>query len=566
MTVEAIAQAARQFKKPRKPGVHYVSASQLKNWLACRRMWGFEKIDRRERPTTKKQGFGHDGHAVLEAWLKFGTEPPDTAAGRAVKQVIKKGWLPPPMVAGVLAEEELDGALPGWPIGVEPTGFVDAIDARDLELPVVIDLKTTSDLQWAMSAEELAADPQAILYAAWLAREMGSRFVKVRWLYSAMSWPRDGGPPKPKGARMVEHTFDTASPEWQKAYGEIVAAALDIAHARRDVKQAIDLPANGKACGAYNGCFFLAVCPVTDLELVGGMVDRYFESESRMQSTQNQKKDPMSESLLDKVKRNRPAAPAADTTPTPAAATEAKPAAPTPAAVAPSKPVQASLLDKVATTGATKGVNPPEQKPAEPKPDAAPAAAVAAASSSTSALLDKVRKAKAEGTTPAPAAQAAPATSEAAPAQPSVAPASAQAAPAAPQAASEVAPTETPKPAKEKKPKGGDAAPGPFASPGLAVFFDCIFEKRITADMAGVYYLADLLKPIEEAVAKANNVEHWGLIDFAKGNAQLARVFEKWLDEANLGGVIYVDTCTKSACAVKDVLRRKASIVVQGNR
>ena len=83
------------------------------------------------------------------------------------------------------------------------------------------------------------------------------------------------------------------------------------------------------------------------------------------------------------------------------------------------------------------------------------------------------------------------------------------------------------------------------------------------ADMINI---ADWVKPIADIVAADNDVEHFGLIDFAKGGAMLAAKVDKVLTADGLDGVLLVDSYSLEGRALKDVLIRHAVVAVQGVR
>jgi len=103
---------------------------------------------------------------------------------------------------------------------------------------------------------------------------------------------------------------------------------------------------------------------------------------------------------------------------------------------------------------------------------------------------------------------------------------------------------------------------------GFVVMFDAVYAKNETL-ANGVKHLGDMVKPIADIVAKDNAVEHWGLVEFHRGGPMLAAKFERLLDafeeQGNpMTGVILADSRTKEAQALRDVLIRRAGVVVQG--
>lgn len=122
------------------------------------------------------------------------------------------------------------------------------------------------------------------------------------------------------------------------------------------------------------------------------------------------------------------------------------------------------------------------------------------------------------------------------------------------------------KPKKKRgRPKGVSSSkvnpPKPRSS-SMVVIFDAVFAKNET--MAnGVKNLGDLVEPIAAQIAEENGVEHWGLMEFGKGPHLLASRFDQWLVESPIDGVVLADSATKEAQALRDVLRRRATVVIQ---
>lgn len=103
---------------------------------------------------------------------------------------------------------------------------------------------------------------------------------------------------------------------------------------------------------------------------------------------------------------------------------------------------------------------------------------------------------------------------------------------------------------------------------GFVVMFDAVYTKNETLGN-GVKHLCDMVKPVADIVAKDNGVEHWGLVEFHRGGPMLAAKFERLLDafekQGNpMTGVILADSKTAEAKALREVLVRRAGVVVQG--
>jgi hypothetical protein len=203
-------------------------------------------------------------HAQLEAWLRDGKAPDDTPAGEVAKQGIQKDWLPVPGKS-LLVEHKMDFY---WRDGIQILGF---IDCADPSTSLVLDHKTTSNLKYAMTPEQLHEDPQALLYASWAAVEWDTPIVTARWVYYSASNPKSG-PRRPTGCRVVEVPFDFLSdPDIE------LVDALD-----RDIKEVYnikaksipgkELPPTPSSCGSYGGCPHRERCDLSG----GDLLKAYF--------------------------------------------------------------------------------------------------------------------------------------------------------------------------------------------------------------------------------------------------------------------------------------------------
>ena len=121
----------------------------------------------------------------------------------------------------------------------------------------MLDWKTTKDLRWAKSEDDMRADPQAVVYAA-RALQRGASKVETRWVYVA--YDRKLGRPKGARAVSVEWTEEALLPAWEKILG-VSERLVQLRRAGKDAGPE-SAAANEAACGAYGGCEFVAECPV----------------------------------------------------------------------------------------------------------------------------------------------------------------------------------------------------------------------------------------------------------------------------------------------------------------
>jgi hypothetical protein len=99
------------------------------------------------------------------------------------------------------------------------------------------------------------------------------------------------------------------------------------------------------------------------------------------------------------------------------------------------------------------------------------------------------------------------------------------------------------------------------------LIFDALFERGVAWPGWGVVVLfTDIVAPLAAAVAKENNQEHWGAVEFGRGGPLLAAKLEKWLVATSPAGVILADSNTPELRAVKEVLKKYAKVIIQGVR
>lgn len=229
-----------------------LSVSQIKKYDiqsgGCPRAYALEYVEDQKPPASPKQQFGKDVHSQLERWLRDAIAPDDTPEGQVAKQGIRKGWLPSPS-SSLLVEHKFE--IP-WLEDVIMLGYIDCCEP--VEIPLVLDHKTTSSLNWAMEAHELEDDPQALIYSLWAALEYQVSRVRARWLYYSASNPKRG-PRRPTGALPVEIEFRTNSDEYINKIKRLIGVTKEMVHIRKEGILGKDCNINPQACNNYGGCW-----------------------------------------------------------------------------------------------------------------------------------------------------------------------------------------------------------------------------------------------------------------------------------------------------------------------
>jgi hypothetical protein len=150
----------------------------------------------------------------------------------------------------------VNGAARPWP---RMPGFYDLITVERVDRPPpyyvghvyrLWDFKSTSSFDWAKTTDELAEDPQVLLYALHAMQTFGLQEIECNWLYLCTE-----GKPK---AYLVTVVITRAQAE---------AATIELAHTAAEVVskvqlfragrlRVIDLSRNISACPAYGGCVY----------------------------------------------------------------------------------------------------------------------------------------------------------------------------------------------------------------------------------------------------------------------------------------------------------------------
>ncbi len=251
-----------------------ISPSQVKKKRQCDRLIGFEYVEGRRPPSSIKQRFGTNVHTHLENWLKHGTVPPDTPEGLTAKQGIRPGWLPTPGPELLIEHHFAFHVFPE----IKAKGIIDCVEPPTLlqPMPVVIDHKSTSNMRYAMTVEELRNEPQSLIYSAWAMLKWNAPEVCARWVYYAASNPKTGKR-KPAGARPVETIFRANDPAYLAAWAELQRDIAEIYRIRASKIPGNSLKPNPGSCSDYGGCPHSpaqgGTCELSGADYLGGLIE-----------------------------------------------------------------------------------------------------------------------------------------------------------------------------------------------------------------------------------------------------------------------------------------------------
>ncbi len=218
---------------------HLLSASQFKTFESCNRKWGFTYIEGLRQPPTASTQLGTEVHTCAEAWLSSGTFPDiKTKPGAIFAPGIEH--LPKPS-----KDLEVESYF-------EHEGFRGYIDCVDLtgDVPLVIDHKTTKNPYYALTAEKLRNDVQAIVYAASIfARVPNASGLILRWVYYRTTTPQS-----------FKVEVKVSRSEIDTKFQDILRRSESVSILREISTDARGIPRNLNHCNAFGGCPFRDRC------------------------------------------------------------------------------------------------------------------------------------------------------------------------------------------------------------------------------------------------------------------------------------------------------------------
>jgi len=227
-----------------------ISPSSISTYVDCPRKWAWRKLAKIPAPPNKYAERGLVLHDIAEAFLKDGTPPPDTEIGRCFRAGLKH--LPAPGQCIV----EGGGENFRWFPDGEVFGFTGRMDWIEPDIPRVGDHKSTGDLKWAKTVDQLRKDIPAIIYSAYVLGKYNAQRVEGRWVYYLM-----GTRPQ---ARAVDFAFSRE--EILEKMGPIVILARQMAGILALEPDVLDLDYDVEACGKYGGCPYATQCNLSPKE------------------------------------------------------------------------------------------------------------------------------------------------------------------------------------------------------------------------------------------------------------------------------------------------------------
>jgi hypothetical protein len=226
----------------------------------CQRKWAFKYIAKLPDISGASAEAGKEIHSLIELWLRDSQFPNGAnKEANTARAMIK--YLPEPSPE-LRVEEPFTLDLEG----VKWRGLKD-LTYWDGSTLVVHDNKTTSDLKWAKTEEDLRHDAQAILYARHAFQEADT--VDLSWLYGTRA-------AKPQ---VLPVRFNIS-------YDEVAAAMPPLTRTGKRMLALYDqqpdpnsLDPNLAMCDAYGGCQFKASCNITPIQRIKSLQQQHKKAE-----------------------------------------------------------------------------------------------------------------------------------------------------------------------------------------------------------------------------------------------------------------------------------------------
>lgn len=228
-------------------GPKQISASALATFDLCPRKWAWKEIAGIKPEPNASAAFGTAVHDQIERYYRDG-RPFDLRTPEGETALAGHHLLP---ARGPEVEVERPFTLL-W-------GGISFGGRKDLEVPgTVFDHKTTKDLRWAKTPEELATDYQSVLYGVEHMVRRGLDRVGLRWVYYRTRAPHK--------AMAVDLTIGLQDEATQTTMARAVERGRVMLRLIDQCKDPLDLPPVGDACAAYGGCPHQSRCNLTNGE------------------------------------------------------------------------------------------------------------------------------------------------------------------------------------------------------------------------------------------------------------------------------------------------------------
>jgi RecB family exonuclease len=226
--------------------IKHVSASSITLFKeGCQRKWYYRYIVGTPSETSEAMTLGSKVHEALEQYLLKGEKPTQTTLEG---KIAAKGLhlLPPRN-----EEMRVEISLKELPIPDLPIPFKGFIDLLEMEgTPHVLDHKTTSNLKWAKTEQDLSKNIQLIIYARHVLEHSDSDDIRLTHIYYVTRHPHNTKEVSVVVSR--EHVYAEFEKILETVHEMLAAAQLPMDAVP---KQKGHCYAYGKRCPHYNECY-----------------------------------------------------------------------------------------------------------------------------------------------------------------------------------------------------------------------------------------------------------------------------------------------------------------------
>lgn len=255
-------------KKPRLK----TSATQINEFLTCKRRWVASYVLGIKQPQTEAMAFGETGHKYLENYMKYGTPPdaekpwqftkesriryPGLSAKKAIRHIPKPGT--------ARAEHGFSFIING----IEFIGYIDLEYFDEHKNIYLTDYKFVSSYQSALDSDSLQANVQATIYAAKAIFEHKVENINLKWVYILST--------KNPSARTI--TSGLTKKQTSDQLKKLLDICEEMIELRNNIKQEkhSDIEILNKiqptieSCSRYGGCYYINMCNLTPEQLMQG--------------------------------------------------------------------------------------------------------------------------------------------------------------------------------------------------------------------------------------------------------------------------------------------------------
>jgi hypothetical protein len=264
----------------------YLSPSALKLWTECQRKWGFRYLEHDRQPPGAGALLGAEVQDTqLDPYLATGRPFDfDRPSGEIANALVP--LIPAPGTPGLVLRRKFEFPSPKGGYGYWGELDLWAPDSSVVPglggAPLVGDFKTTKNLDYALSAEDLRTDFQAQLYAMTTVLEDDANEVDLVWWYV-----RTRKPHRTQRVHLrvtAEHVVD----QFQRIE-EIATEPVTIRRANPKVQ---DLPPNPRMCDQYGGCPYRHKCNLSPAVFAGTEIEMSTEATKSFLDTLRAKVNP----------------------------------------------------------------------------------------------------------------------------------------------------------------------------------------------------------------------------------------------------------------------------------